>query len=88
MCLAIPAKVTELCDNNMAVVDLDGVRKEISLALVPEARPGDFVIIHVGYALSLIDPEEAARTLALFEEMGRAEREAAISSASGLDAAE
>jgi hydrogenase expression/formation protein HypC len=88
MCLAIPAEVTELRDDNMAVVDLGGVRKEISLALVPDARPGDYVIVHVGYALSLIDPEEAAKTLALFEELGEAERQAAISAAGGLEAAE
>lgn len=88
MCLAIPAEVTELREDAMAVVDLGGVRKEISLALVPDARPGDYVIVHVGYALSLIDPEEAAKTLALFEELGEAERQAAISAAGGLEAAE
>lgn len=88
MCLAIPAEITERRDNAMAVVDLGGVRKEISIALVPDAQPGDYVIVHVGYALSLIDPEEAAKTLALFEELGEAERQAAISAAGGLEAAE
>lgn len=88
MCLAIPAKITERRDNDMAVVDLGGVRKEISIALIPEAQPGDYVIVHVGFALSLIDPEEAAKTLALFEELGEAERQAAISAAGGLEAAE
>ncbi|PKO90182.1 MAG: HypC/HybG/HupF family hydrogenase formation chaperone [Betaproteobacteria bacterium HGW-Betaproteobacteria-12] len=69
MCLAIPAQVVELRDGDMAVVDLAGVRKEISLALVDGVAPGDYVIVHVGYALNKLDPEEAARTLALFAEL-------------------
>jgi hydrogenase expression/formation protein HypC len=52
-----------------AVVDLGGVRKSISIALVPEARIGDYVIVHVGHAIGMIDPEEAERTLALFGEL-------------------
>ena len=70
MCLALPAQVVELTGNDMGVVDLGGVRKEISLALIDDAAVGDYVIIHVGYALSKLDPEEAAKTLALFSEMG------------------
>ena len=66
MCLAIPAKVVELRDADLAVIDLGGVRKEISFALVEDVRPGDFVIVHVGYALQKVDPEEAEKTLALF----------------------
>jgi hydrogenase expression/formation protein HypC len=66
MCLAIPAKVVELRDGDQAVIDLAGVRKEISLALVEDVKPGDYVIVHVGYALQKLDPEEAAKTLALF----------------------
>jgi hydrogenase expression/formation protein HypC len=66
MCLAIPAKVVELRDGDQAVIDLAGVRKEISLALVEDVQPGDYVIVHVGYALQKLDPEEAAKTLALF----------------------
>jgi hydrogenase expression/formation protein HypC len=66
MCLAIPAKVVELRDGDQAVIDLGGVRKEISLALVEGVAPGDFVIVHVGYALQKVDPDEAERTLALF----------------------
>ena len=53
----------------MARVELGGVLKEVSLALVEGVQPGDYVIVHVGYALSRLDPEEAARTLALFAEM-------------------
>ncbi len=71
MCLAIPAQVVELREGDNAVVDLAGVRKEISLALVDDVAVGDFVIVHVGFALNKIDPEEAAQTLALFAELGR-----------------
>jgi hydrogenase expression/formation protein HypC len=66
MCLAIPVRVVELLGDETAIVDLDGIRKEISLALVDGVAVGDYVILHVGYALSKLDPEEAARTLALF----------------------
>jgi hydrogenase expression/formation protein HypC len=66
MCLAIPVRVVELRGDSTAIVDLDGIRKEISLALVDDVQVGDYVILHVGYALSKLDPEEAARTLALF----------------------
>jgi hydrogenase expression/formation protein HypC len=76
MCLAIPARVVELRSGDTAMVDLGGIRKEISLALVPEAQVGDYVIIHVGYALGLIDPEEAQRTLDMFDELNRAHLEA------------
>lgn len=71
MCLAIPALVVELLPDSMARIDLDGVRKEISLALVEDVEIGDYVIVHVGYALQKLDPEEAAQTLALFAEIGR-----------------
>ena len=71
MCLAIPAQVVELREGDNAVVDLAGVRKEISLALVDHVAVGDYVIVHVGYALNKLDPEEAANTLALFAELGQ-----------------
>ena len=72
MCLAIPARVVEIGAGDAAVVDLGGVRKEISLALVDAVVVGDYVIVHVGYALNKLDPEEAEKTLALFAEMGAA----------------
>ncbi len=72
MCLAIPALVIELLPDDMARIDLDGVRKDISLSLVEGVQVGDYVIVHVGYALQLLDPEEAAQTLALFEELNGA----------------
>ena len=73
MCLAIPAKVVELRDGDQAVIDLGGVRKEISLALVDDVWPGDYVIVHVGYALQKVDPAEAERTLELFAGLAASE---------------
>lgn len=66
MCLAIPARVVEVMDGDRAVVDMDGVRKEVSLALLDEVGAGDYVIVHVGFALNRLSPEEAEETLALF----------------------
>ena len=78
MCLAIPARVVELdAEAQSAVVDLAGVRKTVSIELVPEARVGDHVIVHVGHAIGLIDEEEALRTLALFGELAAFEAQRA-----------
>ena len=68
MCLAIPALITELRDNNLALVDMGGVSKEISLALLDDCTVGEWVIVHVGYALHKLNPEEAEKTLQLFSE--------------------
>ncbi|MDC7785229.1 HypC/HybG/HupF family hydrogenase formation chaperone [Rhodoplanes sp. TEM] len=70
MCLAIPARVTALLPDGMAKVSLDGVSKVISVALVEGVAPGDYVVLHVGYALAKIDAAEAERTLALLAEAG------------------
>ena len=72
MCLALPVKVIELGVGDMAIVDLDGVKREISLALLDDVNVGDYVILHVGYALSKLDPDEAEKTLALFAGMNEA----------------
>jgi hydrogenase expression/formation protein HypC len=72
MCLAVPAQVIELRPAETALVDLGGVRKEISLALVENVVVGDYVIVHVGFALQKLDREEAARTLELFAALGDA----------------
>jgi hydrogenase expression/formation protein HypC len=72
MCLAIPARVVELKDGDMAVVELGGVKKTVSLALVDDVAVGDYLIIHVGFALTRLDEEEAAKTLALFAELEQA----------------
>jgi hydrogenase expression/formation protein HypC len=77
MCLAIPGQVIELVDavNQIAKVDVVGVRRNINVSLLAsdgdEARPGDWVLIHVGFALSKVDAEEAHATLALLQAMGR-----------------
>lgn len=70
MCLAIPVKIVELAENDMALADVGGIRKEISLALVDDVKVGDYVILHVGYAINRLDPEEAEKTLALMAEAG------------------
>ena len=75
MCLAIPACVERLVGEDGAIVNLGGVRKEVSLALLDDVAVGDYVIVHVGFALQKFDPEEAAQTLALFAEIGGAVQE-------------
>ena len=70
MCLAIPTRVIELLEDETAVVDLGGVRKEISTALVDDLAVGDYVIVHVGYALNRIDAHEAQKTLELIAALG------------------
>ena len=73
MCLAIPALVVKRLEGDDALIDLGGVRKSISLALVPDAAEGDYVIVHVGFALQKLDREEAARTLELFAALEQAQ---------------
>lgn len=70
MCLALPAKVVEIKEGDLAVIELDGVRKEVSLALVEDVETGDYVLVHVGYALNKVSEDEAMKTLALFAEAG------------------
>lgn len=70
MCLAIPVRVNEILPDKMARVTLGGVAMTISIALVEDVAPGDYVIVHVGYALARIDPEEAEQTIALMREAG------------------
>jgi hydrogenase expression/formation protein HypC len=70
MCLAIPARIVELLPDGAGRVDLGGVRKTVSLELVDGVGVGDYVIVHVGYALTRIDPAEAERTLTTFAAAG------------------
>ncbi len=70
MCHAIPAEVVEVMDGAMARVDVSGARKTVSTALVGEVAVGDYLLVHVGYALGRVDQEEAAETLRLLEEIG------------------
>lgn len=69
MCLAVPARIVEIHEGDQAIVDLGGVRKDISLALIDQAAVDDYVIVHVGYALTKLDPQEAEQTLALMAQM-------------------
>lgn len=69
MCLAIPAEVISV-DGDMAQVSVGGVKKEVSISLVDDVNEGDYLLIHVGYALNKISPEEAQKTLELFKEAG------------------
>lgn len=69
MCLAIPARITQLLDNQRAIVNIGGVTKEISVALLESISVGDYVILHVGYALVKLDETEAKKTLNLFSQM-------------------
>ena len=68
MCLAIPIRVEALLPDQMARVTLGGVSKVVSIALVGDVRVGDYVLLHVGYALTRLDPDEAERTLALMRQ--------------------
>lgn len=68
MCLAVPAKIIDKKDQ-LAVVELSGVRRDVSLLLLPEAEVGDFVLIHAGFAMQIIDQEEAEKTNDLLKEM-------------------
>lgn len=69
MCLAIPACVEEIVSEDCAIVNLSGIRREVSLALMENVEIGDYVIVHVGFALQKIDPLEAQQTLAMFAKM-------------------
>ena len=61
MCLAVPAQIISL-DGTLAVAEMSGVKKQIDVTLTPEVVPGDWVVVHVGYALQRIDPEKAQET--------------------------
>ncbi len=71
MCLAIPAKVVQRLENDQALVEVGGVHNQISLMLVDNVAVGDYVIVHVGFAIARLDAEEAEKTLALFDEIAR-----------------
>jgi hydrogenase expression/formation protein HypC len=79
MCLAIPGRVVEIVDeeNRIAKVDVGGVRRNVNIGLLDpdEVRVGDYVLIHVGFAMSRINEEEAAETLRLLQELGSYEPE-------------
>lgn len=72
MCLAVPAQIVELFEDDVALADTGGIRSHISIALLDNVRPGDYVIVHVGHAINKLDAEEAEKTLALFAELAEA----------------
>lgn len=83
MCLAIPGRILATFDSRglkMARVQFGGIAREACLELVPEAASGDYVIVHVGFAISKVDADEAARAYRLLEEMGQLEELTAPSS--------
>lgn len=65
MCLAIPAQISEINEDHMAIVDILGVTRECSLDLTPEAQIGDFVLVHAGFAIEVVSEEYAEETLDL-----------------------
>jgi len=73
MCLAVPAKVVEIVDeeNQIAKVEIGGVRRNISVALLDDVRVGDWVLVHVGFAIQKVDEEEAMQTLTLLRQLGQ-----------------
>jgi hydrogenase expression/formation protein HypC len=71
MCLAIPALIKSI-NGHQAIVDIDGVTREVSTMLTPEAKVGDYVLLHTGYAINVIDAAEAEETLKLLRQMSEA----------------
>lgn len=69
MCLAVPMRIKAIQPNNQAIVELGGVERIISVVMTPEAQVGDYVLIHAGYAISVLDPAEAENTFLLLREM-------------------
>jgi hydrogenase expression/formation protein HypC len=71
MCLAIPALIKTI-NGQQAEVDIEGVTRDVSIQLTPEARVGDYVLLHTGYAISIIDAAEAEETMRLLKELSEA----------------
>ena len=77
MCLAIPGKIVEIVDmeNQLAKVDVGGVRRNVNIGILDDVVVGDYVLIHVGFAMAKINAEEAAKTLQILDEMGQFDEE-------------
>lgn len=86
MCLAIPARVASIGEHRMATVDIMGVTRKVSLDLVPEAVEGDWLLVHAGFALQVIDEESATETLDLLKQIPffQDEEEAALGALEGV----
>ena len=70
MCLAVPLEISTLLDDHTARVSSNGVDLDIDVSMIPDPAPGDFVIVHAGYAIEKLDHESATETLELFDELG------------------
>lgn len=87
MCLAVPGKILEIHQANgvdMAKVDFEGVQREACLMYLPEAKVGDYILVHVGFAMSLLSEDEALASLDLLRQVADAERESETSDGEGL----
>ncbi len=82
MCVAIPAKIKSI-DGNMAEVEVGGISRTVSLQLTPEARKDEYVLVHAGFAIHVIDEQEAKETMKLFEELGALEEDSRVLGAEG-----
>lgn len=69
MCLAVPGQILKLTNDDNAIVNMLGAQREVSLRLTPDAASGDYVLVHAGFAIQVIDEQEAAETLQLVEEL-------------------
>ena len=88
MCLAVPGQVVELRDDGpvlFGVVDFDGTRREVCLASTPDVVLGEYVIVHVGFAIAKVDEESALETLQMFRDLGLLDAELGVQSASGVE---
>lgn len=69
MCVAVPAEVVEIHEHEIALVDIGGARKKVSLMLLDGAKVGDYVLVHAGFAIEIVDEEEARKTMELLEQL-------------------
>ncbi|MEE8715457.1 MAG: HypC/HybG/HupF family hydrogenase formation chaperone [Coriobacteriales bacterium] len=85
MCLAVPSKIVSIDDGGIAQIDVLGVRRDCSVRLTPNAKPGDYVLVHAGFAIQVVEEQEADETLRLLQEMSDREL-AEITGQQGADA--
>jgi hydrogenase expression/formation protein HypC len=81
MCVAIPVRIKSI-NGTMAQVEIGGVERQISVQLTPEAKPEDYVLVHAGFAINIVDEQEAMETMKLFEELGALEQEKIVAKGS------
>jgi hydrogenase expression/formation protein HypC len=83
MCLAVPGRIVEFRDEHqtrMAIVDFDGIRKDACVAYLPDVAVGDYVLVHVGFAISKVDERSALESLAMFQQLGTLEENLGVES--------